>query len=587
MKGKLKVPQDLMTTRQNLTQAMSEGFDFDIKEDDKVIDCTCHLALLSWLVERRPLLTSNDYIINNTEAVAALAKKIFSELRIEFTDIFGPLSNLSSFLNKMTNKVFTSSKIGNLAATLLMLSIRFKFPIGGGEPLHRICDSIFELLAMQTCKCTTSDYALLEIFSEKSVTCCVNFMEDCMNGVDFKEAQQHLNLGIFTIMRLDENQSRHLSKEGRQFMRFTAVLLYKLYAQHSCLQYGKTFRDIDLHTLMQTAGIGRVEWMYDYLTGVFNEEDTRYIALCALHCEPNGYVIKVSEKKIEEYSRLSRIYQSIGLYENALRLALTVITLEYQASNFYTDAVNEAVSKATVELGKRTEELNIATADLKDRKNEIRSLNRQLETLSTDCSVLVNENASLLKKLEDLSGDDTLKNKDNLILELQNTIYEYEQDIQSYSGKLEAARTRIQNLETKSSSYSDNAVELEKYKNRVKDLEETLESFVKEDVGVSFEEVSNYCRGIKPFIIGGLKGLDNSLNKVFADYVYYNIENGSAELVVPTNIDCVIVYTRFVGHQHVNSVRSRMPDNIPYIPLNNSNPDLIRKTVYKAMKVKD
>lgn len=576
--------KDLEQAEERLKEAVKNGFDFKLHcSDGKEIRLNTFMGIAAWLCEKRKYIPTK-YDFATEYAISYKAKELIKTCT-------SSKSMQRKKFYKFVMACLDEYDITEMALMITMFDMRFKLPLQGNNVLKAVVYALLQTHILTDGYTGVIAPTISELFCEKTIKCVHEFVTRCLEGESWSDAQSSLNTGAFKIMTLEEDKSRHLSKRGRQCMRLIASVLYCVFAQNEILACDYMFKNMDLKELFKYTGVGRIEWMYDFLTkseDFSDYENLKYLGLCCLDCEPKGLTVKLNDKRLKEvgtYRSIFRLTDSIYTSVESLIIEVFMFFAHESCNEDNKKYFDEEIQKLKDSNYSKETTLNKA---LKESKESVRNLTKQIGTLSSDCSVLVNENMSLKDELERINSAEVLKQKDEEILSLRGKLTDVESERDTLAAKLEVLQNKITGMETRKVKAKDNEEELSILHNRVSELEELVSVLESETLGheVTMEDVSNFCRDIKPCVFGAVKNFDKVLGKVFKDFIYKDVDDTNLT-VLPSKIDCILIYTRRINHADVAAIFANAPASVPIIYIKNTNQDLIRKEVYRALYNKD
>ena len=418
------------------------------------------------------------------------------------------------------------------------------------------------------------------LFGSVTMNCVVKFVSRIAQGENYKDAQVELNDGLFKSMTVKKaNGDPLLYKKGRQFFRLVAFLLYELNRQHpEIVQVAHDFVEYSVSDFMTACGVGRSKSMLS----VFSESgcvlDDTFNRLVLLDCEPESLQIHLSESKLEAVAGATQMRVQVHL----LTIILAQIFAQVEQGYYSSKTTNVMVTKAESSL---KDDLESMRQTVLKKSNKISELTRLLKESQDELSAC---RKSLLSKealIEELTNESVLKAKDIEISDLRSLVDAKSADYSSLYTQYSSLLSHCDSLENKISNSVDVSKELADLKEKYAELTESFNDLLASNMNMSITipQIKDYCWGIKPVIVGGVKGFDKTLARCFKDFVFIDVDDVSNGLTLPNNPDCVVIYARCVGHADVRRVREFYGDRVPFIQLSVSNALLLMTRVYEAL----
>ena len=158
-------------------------------------------------------------------------------------------------------------------------------------------------------------------------------------------------------------------------------------------------------------------------------------------------------------------------------------------------------------------------------------------------------------------------------------------DYISLSSQYSSLVSHCDSLESKLSATVNVGRELDELKERYSELNDSFNALLvtNMNMSVTISDIKDYCWGIRPVIVGGVKGFDKVLEKCFKEFTFIDVDDVSNGFTLPTTPDCVVIYSRCVGHADVRKVREFYGDRVPFIQVSVSNAILLMTKVYGAL----
>lgn len=418
------------------------------------------------------------------------------------------------------------------------------------------------------------------LFGPLTMNCVVNFVSRIAQGENYKDAQVELKDGIFKSMTVKKsNGDPLLYKKGRQFFRLVAFLLYELNRQHpKLIQVSHTFVEYSVSDFMTACGVGRSKSMLS----VFSESgcaiDDTFNRLVLLDCEPESLQIHLSESKLEAVAGATQMKVQVHL----LTIILAQIFAQIEQGYFVTKTTNMMVTKAESSLKGDIDSLRQSLLKKSNKVTELTQLLKNCQDELFDCKKDLLSKDAIIK---DLSNQSVIKAKDIEINDLRGLVDAKSADYSSLYTQYSSLLSHCEALENKISDSVDVTKELADLKEKYAELTESFNGLLASNLNssVTIPQIKEFCWGIKPVIVGGVKGFDKTLARCFKDFVFIDVDDVSNGLTLPTAPDCVVIYARCVGHADVRRVREFYGDRVPFIQVSVSNALLLMTRVYEAL----